>query len=510
VIPIETEVVRLQNTLTHDLLRFVPELLLVLGIVGALFAKLFAAFARVHMVRLAIPLVIAAFGIAVSDWMSTDIFRGLLRIDAFANFFRAFLLLAAALALLLARFTRLPDAEDSADFTTLVLGATLGMMLMVSANHLLVVFLAVEMASLPSYVLAGFLKGKSRSSEAALKYVVFGAAASGSMLYGISLLVGRLGTASLPEMASRASILIHSDQFDLPFAAALMLIMIGLGYKLAVVPFQFWLPDVFEGAAAEVAAILAVASKAAAFGLAVRLAFNLSALVPNQPFRESHVVAFGVLAILSATFGNLGAYAQTNLQRLLAYSTIAHAGYMLLAVACLKPAAVAALLFYLIGYLPMTIGAFAIVAFLRGDPGGATVDSCRGLLRRSPLLGVAMLVFLFGLLGLPPLVGFAGKFQIFAAVYRTANEVSPGQPWLGSFLRVLFAAGIANTVIGAGYYLKLMKTIAFDDPETDRPLAVGPAAQAFVAVLAASVLAAGLMWDPLLDLAREAANGLDR
>ncbi len=508
--PIETEIVRLENTLAHDLLRFLPELLLVFGIVGALLAKFFAALARVHLVRLAIPLVVAAFGLALSDWMTTDLFRGLLRFDAFANFLRAFLLLAAALALFLARSTDSPGVADSADFVVLVLGATLGMMLMVSANHLLMVFLAIEMASLPSYVLAGFRKDRSRAGEAALKYVVFGAAASGALLYGISLLVGRLGTASLADLATSASIAIIADTFDLPFAAALFLILVGLGYKLAVVPFQFWLPDVFEGASAAVAAILAVASKAAAFGLLVRLAFCFTAVQPNPPLREGFAVVFGTLAILSMTFGNLAAYAQTNLQRLLAYSTIAHAGVMLLAVACLQPYAVGALLYYLLGYLSMTIGAFAIAAILQNEPGGATLDSCRGLLRRSPALGVAAVVFLFGLLGLPPLAGFAGKFQVFSALFHAAREVAPREPWLADFLRIAFALGILNTLLGAGYYLKLLKAIALDEPTDDRPLPVGSATIAFVVVLALAVLAVGLAWDPLVALADASTLNQDR
>ncbi|MBX3397678.1 MAG: NADH-quinone oxidoreductase subunit N [Gemmataceae bacterium] len=508
-IPIETEVVRLQNSLAHDLLRFVPELLLVLGIAGSLFAKFFTVFARIPMVRLAIPLVVAAFGITLSDWMTTDLFRGLLRFDGFANLLRAFLLLTAMLALVLARIAGRPDVDDSADFVALVLGATLGMMLMVSANHLLMVFLAIEMASLPSYVLVGFRKGHARASEAALKYVVYGAAASGSLLYGISLIVGRLGTASLSDLATNASIAIIAETFDLPFAAALFLILVGLGYKLAVVPFQFWLPDVFEGATAAVAAILAVASKAAALGLVVRLTFCFTAVQPNPPLREGFAAVFATLAVLSMTIGNLAAYAQSNLHRLLAYSTIAHAGVMLLAVACLQPYAVTALLYYLLGYLPMTIGIFTIAAILRDQTGEATLESSRGLLRRSPALGIAAIVFLFGLLGLPPLAGFAGKFQIFASLFYTADE-AVRTPWLAMFLRVAFVIAILNTVVAAGYYLKLIKAIALDEPVTDRPIVVGFAASAFAIVLAAAVLAVGLAWDPLLALINVSTVNLER
>lgn len=516
-IPIETEVVRLQNTLSHDLLRFVPELLVCLGILGSLFAKLFRVVAGVHVVPWAIAIVVVAFGVALSDWMSTDIFRGLLRIDKFATYLRAFLLLAAALTLVLARLTDLPDAEDSADFVALVLGGTLGMMLMVSANHLLMVFLAIEMASLPGYVLAAFRKGNGRASEAALKYVVYGAAASGILLYGISLLSGQFGTGSLPEVSVRMSIALHAENFDLPLAAALLMILVGLGFKLAIFPFHFWLPDVFEGASAEVGAILAVASKAAAVGLILRLVFTLLGNFPIQHIQESVGVLLGTLAVLTATYGNVAALAQSNLQRLLAYSTIAHAGYMLMAVACLKIPAIAAVLFYLVGYLPMTLGAFAVVAVLHKYSGTQTLDSCHGLVKRSPVLGIALAVFLFSLLGLPPFAGFAGKFQIFAAIYSSGvDRTQSGHPWLGTFFWFVLGAGIVNTVIGAGYYLKVLKAIAFDEPkEVDEkgnaiPLGEGVAVQVYLALLAAAVVAAGIAWDPLINLARWAASGMDR
>lgn len=516
-IPIETEVVRIQNTIVHDLLRFVPELLLCVGIAASLFAKLFRATARVHVVPWAIGLVVVAFGIAISDWMNTEIFRGLLRIDIFSNFFRAFLLLAAALALALSRLTGLPDAEDSADYVTLVLGSTLGMMLMVTANNLIVIFLAIEMASLPGYVLAGFHKGRAKAGEAALKYVVYGAAASGILLYGMSLLAGQFGTASLPDLAARTTVALYLENFELPLATALLMVFVGLGFKLALVPFHFWMPDVFEGASAEVAAILAVASKAAAIGLLLRLAITLFATFPILHLRESIGVLLGSLAILTATYGNVAALAQTNLQRLLAYSTIAHAGYMLMAAACLKAPGTAAAMFYLVGYLPMTMGAFATVAVLRGLTGETSLDSCRGLVKRSPAVGIALAVFLFSLLGLPPLAGFVGKFQVFAAVYGTGTELSQtSRPWIGTFFWFVLGAGVVNTVIGAAYYLKILKAIAFDDPAAvdekgnPIPLGEGMAVRIYLGLLVLAVFAVVVVWDPLAALTWRASIGMDR
>ncbi|QEL14285.1 NADH-quinone oxidoreductase subunit N [Limnoglobus roseus] len=507
--PLDAELARLDATLAHDLLRFGPELLLCLGIVGSLFAKLFRAATRVQLVPFALLLTLVALGLVASDAQDSAVFGGLLRLDSFANFFRVFLLLTAALVLALTRLTGLPDATDSADFVTLLLGGTLGMMLMASANHLIMVFLAIEMASLPSYVLAGFLKGKGRSSEAALKYVVYGAAASGVMLYGISLLVGQLGTAYLPSAAESLGAAFRSGGFSLSLTAGLLFLFVGLGFKLAVLPFQFWLPDVFEGAAAEVGAMLAVASKAAAVGLTLRLLFVLFQHVPIPAVTETVSAALAGVAVLTATLGNVAALVQTNLKRLLAYSTIAHAGYMLMAIACIQRPAAAAVLFYLAGYLPMTLGAFAVVAVLRSLTGSEEIDAARGLLKRSPVLGVCTAVFLFSLLGVPPLAGFAGKFQVFTAVYRTgAFHAAGGHPWLGTLFNVVLAAGVVNTVVSAGYYLKVLKAVALDDPTDETPLGEGVAVRLYLLLLTAAVVVVGVWWDPLTDLTWRAAVGL--
>src|SRR4051812_45263644 len=375
-----------------------------------------------------------------------EIFTGMLVYDSFSIFIRSALLLFAVLFLFFTKISGIPDHDDGPDIYSLVLGATLGMCLMATANHLLMVFLGVEMASVPSYVLAGILKGRRQASEAALKYSVYGAGTAGVMLYGISLLAGLLNTAHLPTMAQVLAEKMHmlgtSEQLVLAFGA--LMISVGIAFKLSAVPFHFWCPDVFEGATAEVNAFLSVASKAAALALLVRVAVGLGTIAPHSHLPGEHTAAMtgsGVLgaesfaiekehlppksegplavaylsaeepvkaneaksvsdvaashatsealapvrdftakliaffAILTCTFGNLAAYGQTNIKRLLAYSTIAHAGYMMMAIAAImglagintagaKDAA-AALGIYIGVYLFMNLGAFAVVAFLR-------------------------------------------------------------------------------------------------------------------------------------------------
>lgn len=501
---------KLQTALGDDLLVFLPELALCAGVVALLLARLVPALDRVHLggvavVALAVALFAGGYQLH-DDGYAGPYFAGMLTADAWGGCVRLIVLAAALLTVVLTRLTGIPDAADSADFYALLLGGTLGMSLMTSASHLLMVFVAVEMASVPGYALAGFLKGKRTGSEAALKYVVYGAAASGVMLYGITLLAGTFGTGALGDVAAG----IAQRGLDLPVLAGLAFTLVGLGFKLAAVPFQFWCPDVFEGAAAEVAAFLSVASKAGAIGLTGRLLFTLHAAHHGDWTIPANLgVGVAVVAMLTVTFGNLAAFAQTNLKRLLAYSTIAHAGYMLMALAVMTHASAAAVLYYLAAYVAMNTGAFAVVALVRNATGSEDIGAFRGLVRRSPLLAVAMTLFLASLLGLPPLAGFAGKFQVFAAVYEAATTATAsGPPGLGAVFFALLAVGAANTAVSAYYYLKVARAMLLDEPAEsvgDEPKA-GVGAAIFLTALVAFLVVAGVVWEPLMALTDRAAG----
>ncbi len=521
-LPSPAAVDALRAGLAADLGAFTPELAVAGGVVLLLLARLTPALDRVQLWPVAVLSVGGALVALFNppDHVPATLFSGLLAADSFAVYAKAVALAAALLAVLLTALTGLPDRDDSGDFYVLLLGGTLGMMLMTAANHLLMVFLAVEMASLPGYALAGFLKGRRTGGEAALKYVVFGAAASGVMLYGISLLAGISGTGSLPAVAAEVAGRLRTGGFDPVLVAGLLFLGVGLAFKLAAVPAHFWCPDVFEGAAAEVAGFLSVASKAAAVALAARLLASL-----HDPLPGTVGVVVGVVAAVTVTFGNLAAFGQTNLKRLLAYSTIAHAGYMLLALSTLRSEGVAAVLFYLAGYVALNMGAFAAVAFIRNRTGSEELDACRGLMGRSPLLAGAFAVFLLGLLGLPPLAGFAGKFQVFAAVWDASRAAAAGgNANLGTFYAVLLAVGAVNTVASAYYYLNVVRVMVLEvpSPEVSSPkseagpsgdlgledlrLETGPSA--YLAGLVAVVLALGVVWNPLTAAADRAATGL--
>src|SRR6476469_940934 len=495
---------------------------------------------------------------AIGEARRQEIFTGMLVYDSMTVFFRMFLLAFAFLFIILVRITGLADKQDGQDFYTLLLGSTLGMCLMASANHLMTIFLSVEMASVPSYVLAGIIKGRRRSSEASLKYAVYGAGAAGVMLYGISLLAGLTGSAHLPTIAAKLA------SMDSPglvargegggtlmvLVLAGLMIAVGLAFKLAAVPFHFWCPDVFEGAAAEVDAFLSVASKGAALALLLRVAIGIStagvpatpttaataphsvpahmvafqsppaaaatptapsatAQAPLYPVRNFIVLLLAIMAAVTCTFGNLVAYGQTNIKRMLAYSTIAHAGYMIMAVAAAvhmagtNPTgareAVAALLFYLVAYVFMNLGAFAIVAFLRNALGTEEIADYAGLVRSAPITSVMFTAILVSLIGIPPMVGFIGKFAIFNSL------VTAGGPWM---IGLLVIAGI-NTAISLLYYLRVAKVICIDAEPMDRgPVSIGLVPAVYVLVVAIPVILYGVLPSRILELARAASEQL--
>ncbi|MCH8921770.1 MAG: NADH-quinone oxidoreductase subunit N [Planctomycetes bacterium] len=502
----------------------------------------------------------------LGDLKQYELFTRLLVYDSMTVFFRGLLMSFAVLFVIFTKISGIPDRQDATDFYCLVLGSIIGMCLMVSANHLLIVFLGIEMASVPSYVLAGMLRGNRKSSEASLKYVIFGAGTAGVMLYGISLLAGVLGSVHIPTMARNLAELLQTggvalEQQSVVLALGGLMLMVGLAFKLSAVPFHFWCPDVFEGASAEVNAFLSVASKAAALALLVRVAIGFSyisdvpqvtviddnraaassSLAPapgsaslmsvteksaaddisrrslNQslaPVRKFIVMLVGFLAMITCTFGNLAAYAQTNVKRLMAYSSIAHAGYMMMAVAAAvhlsgtdteaARSAVASLILYLSIYFFMNLGAFAIIAFLRNARLGEEIRDYAGLVYTSPGLAICFVAILMSLIGMPPLGGFIGKFRIFAALY---NAGLAGSPWLLTML----AVGGINTVISLYYYLRLAKTMTIEEPSEDRlPVAVPITSPGgvFVVLMTLPVVGLGIWWEMIHTWVVAAASGL--
>ena len=538
------DISKLTAELSRQMLSFLPEFIVCFTIVLLLLLRLFGRSKRSHLGHVALLMTVAALGVSVLQWMAIglgkgaddsginsilkgfrsfdeagqsfdsraeELFSGLIVYDRLTVALKMFLLAFTGLIMWLSLLTGIPDREDSADFNVLLLGGTLGMMLMASSNHLLMIWIAIEMASLPSYALVGFLKGRRQSSEAALKYVVYGGGAAGVMLYGISLLAGKFGTGYVPDLAKAYFAASAAGAFDPIVLLGTLFVLIGIGFKLAAVPFHFWCPDVFEGASAEVAGYLSVASKGAALALLARLTMTFAGFEPlardldaKQAIRFL-VPALAFFAALTATFGNLAAYLQTNLKRLLAYSTIAHAGYMMMALTPLTADGVKAMLFYLVAYLFMNLGAFAIVAFLRNQTGSEDLSDYRGLVRRSPWMVITLCVFLLSLLGIPPLVGFYAKFQVFAVLYDSSRlYTAQGEPGLGSLLFGLLVVGGLNTVLSLVYYIKVLKVMIVEgrveDMEggTPTPIPEPAGPRVFALLTAFAVLALGVVVTPVV------------
>lgn len=564
----------ISDTVQKSLPLFGPELVLCATIVILLLTRVLPLFNRIPPAWIALLGALAALVAAVpaeglgslADIKRQELFTGMLVYDGMTAYFRLFLAAFAVLFVILSQLTGIADREDGQDYYSLVFGAIIGMCVMASANHLLALFLGIEMASVPSYVLAGVVKGRRRSSEAALKYAVYGAGAAGIMLYGASLLAGLLGTAHFPTIAQQLI------AFDLPtriadreltvmvLALAGLMIGVGLCFKLSAVPFHFWCPDVFEGASAEVGGFLSVASKAAALALLVRVGLGLTYEAPNNakiatppprvattagdidvapiqfvaqqqdaapaeaapttsspakaspmaPVRSFIVTLIAIVSIVTCTFGNLAAYGQRNIKRMLAYSTIAHAGFMMMPVAAAvalvglgnKTAAseaISGLLLYATIYLFMNLGAFAIVAFLRNSMQSEEIKDYAGLIDRSPLVAVAFTTILFSLVGLPPLAGFWPKLRVLQSLYESHN----------SLLMFVMVAAAANTAISLIYYLRVAKTMCMDrQPDTSRPVALGFFQSAFVLAMTVPVVLYGLDPERIARWTQQAAVGL--
>ncbi|MBI3818624.1 MAG: NADH-quinone oxidoreductase subunit N [Planctomycetes bacterium] len=396
---------------------------------------------------------------------------GCVAVDRFATLFKLFAvgsLIFVVLFTLLGKRTR---REGFSEFYFILLCAGLGAFFLASTYHLLMMFLGLELLSISSYVLTGYYKGNRRSGEAALKYVIFGAVASGVMLYGFTLIYGLTGSLDLLEISEKQLL---RAQFEagpsgyVPISIAVAMCFAGFAYKISIAPFHFWTPDVYEGAPTPVTTFLAVASKGSGFAAMLRFLSAGFLVDPNLPGNEAmmgygvkigHLVA--LLAAVTMTLGNLAALQQTNLKRMLAYSSIAHAGYILMGVATMNDEGFKSVLFYLVAYYFMNLGAFGAVIYFANTTSGEEIDDLRGLGWRAPVVGVTFIIFLVALVGLPPTSGFVGKYNLFVAAIRN------GYQWLA------VVAGL-NTAISLFYYFRIAKAMYLRDPDEGRFKTVTP------------------------------------
>lgn len=470
------------------MLAVLPEILL-LALAGVLLAIDMLPSPRRHQLlgwvtAAGLALILAAaFLYSQPDADQALIFGGMLRHDWPAFTFTVLAIFAAAITALIS--TGAEDLSRRGEYYALLVVSTLGMSLMASAADLIMIFLAIETTSIPLYVLAGFLKGDRKSTEAGIKYFLFGAMTSAVLLYGLSLLYGFTGETNLYMLAQNESL------SPWVLGAAAMLVLVGFGFKVAAAPFHFWTPDVYEGAPTPITAFISTASKAAGFAVLVR--FMLAAF----PAIEGEWTAvLAAMATITMTLGNLLAIPQKNIKRLLAYSSIAHAGYAMIGLIALSEFGAASVTFYLIAYVVTNLAAFTVVILFARSAGSEQIADYAGLSRRSPGVALALLVALLSLSGMPPLAGFVAKFYVFAAA------VQSGWIWLAF-------VGVLNSIIGLYYYMTILKVVyLYRSEEEDKPIAV-PGAYAFaLSVCVVAIVLIGTLSAPWLTWTVNAARSL--
>src|ERR1700727_273368 len=449
---------------TVDYIRILPELVLTaFGIVVMMADPLLkpgASRKGLGLIALAGTIAAIAATFCQIAWSARDSqfatpgWFGMVRVNSFAIFFH--LLIPAISAICILASLEYLDAQNirSGEYYALILFGAVGMALMSSAVELVLIFIALEISSISTYILTGFRRNEASSSESSLKYFLLGSFATAFFLYGVALMFGATGSTNIDLISQK----LQAGPVQVLVYVAMSLMFVGLGFKVAAAPFHIWTPDVYEGAPAPIVGFMSTAPKAAAFAVLLRVVFAI-----NAPGRYWLI---WVAAALSMTLGNVGALVQTNIKRLLAYSSIAHAGYLLVAFAMTTPensqAGISAAMFYTAAYAAMNVGAFAVVShFANADERYVTLEDYAGLGRTSPMLAATFTIFLLSLIGIPMTGGFFAKFYVFSAALK-ANLV-----WLGLI-------GFMNSAIGAYYYLRIIVMMYMRESRRDVPVTPVP------------------------------------
>jgi NADH-quinone oxidoreductase subunit N len=421
----------------------------------------------------------------------TSTLGGMVRFDWLGFFFKLlFMFAGAATALLLMDNEKVGRRGEA---YVLLLASLLGMCLMAASSNLVMLYLAIETTSIPLYVLAGFMVGDNKSAEAGFKYLLFGVLTSTFMLYGFSLVFGFSGTTDVYQLAEMYKV---GELSPLTAFAVLALILVGIGFKVSIVPFHFWAPDVYEGAPTPIAGFLSTASKAAGFAVLLRLFF---VAFPSPALAPSWTIALAILSAVTMTVGNLLALPQTNIKRLLAFSSVAHAGYVMIGVVAFSKLGAASVVFYLAAYIVTNLLAFGIVMAFSKVTGLEDLKDYAGMSRRNPALALMMLAAFLSLTGMPPFGGFVAKVFVFAA------GMQAGYVWL-------VVLGIINSIIGVYYYLSALKYVYLyrmpNEDEENHPVPLTRPYAIALTVLAIGVILLGTVFAPWFGWATEAARYL--
>ena len=473
---------------SSDLAGITPEIILTITALCVLSLEMMrVSRSSVSLLLSSLGLVIAGIVVIQGNIGSGDLFGGMLKLNQYSVFFDILYLLIGLLTLIFSQgYLMKKGAEFRGEYPALILFSVIGMMLMTRANDLVILFLGLELLSLSLYVLVGFLRDNLLSNEAGLKYLLLGAFATGFFLFGAALTYGATGTTNYNEIASAVSsgtILSH-----LYLSLGIGLLLIGFAFKVALVPFHMWSPDVYQGAPTPITGFLCTAPKAAAFGALIKL--FIIAFPGVYPQWQN---IFWILAALTMSVGNISALMQSNVKRMLAFSSISHAGYLVLGVLVLDSVGLSAVLFYLVIYSVMNLGSFAIISAVEKEERGLRFEDYRGLATRHPWLAAAMTLFMISLAGFPPTAGFIAKYGLFSAA------VANGYIWL-----VVIA--VINTLVSVYYYIRLIVNMYMEEEgKALYPVSTMPA-RMLIGILAIFVIIFGVAPGYLLEMAAEAGN----
>lgn len=449
----------------------------------------------------------ALIGVAISGFalyrifgIQSDAFGGMIRLDLFGSFFKLLFLINAAIAIFISmRYLDIED-EQGGEYYSLILYATVGMMFMAAAVDLITIFISLELMAICEFILVGYLRGDRRSNEAAMKFFLLGAFSTGLLLYGMSLLYGLSGSTRLDEIAKALDAGAAKNPMML---VAMITLIAGLGFKIALVPFHMWCPDTYEGAPTSVTAFISVGPKAAAFAVLFRIFFYGLGSVATDP---AYLLLLSVIAVLTMTWANLAALTQTNIKRLLAYSTISHAGFLLLGLIAGKDyGGISAVAIYLFMYAFMNLGAFTVVVMLRRHGlAGDNISDLNGLVTKNPGAAIMMAIFMASLAGLPPTAGFLAKYWIFAALIEAYLKTN------AAYLIALAVIGVINSVVAFYYYWLVVRAMFLIDATDEVKLTFSPGVVTALAVTCIVTLGIILYPDPIFKLAGEASKSFLR
>lgn len=424
---------------------------------------------------------------------------GLFKLDMFAAVMM-FLFLGVTFFVLLISPASSEVSNHSGEYYSLLLVATAGMLFVAASENLLTIFVGVECVSITSYALVALKKNDPRSSEAAVKYLIIGGLSSGLALYGISMIYGLTGSINIADVSAAIATM---DKFSLPFAIAMIAMIAGYGFKISAVPFHMWAPDVYEGAATPVSMFLSTGSKKMGFVVLFKIFFVLFALSASGFAVGEMQYVFAFIAAITMTVGNIVAISQKNIKRMLAYSSIAQAGYILIALAVMSEYALTGGIFHMITHVFMKGGAFIVVAALITAGLGENISDYKGLAKRAPLVAAAMLLFLFSLAGIPPLAGFASKFVLFSGAIVIDGVVQSQWIWL-AFVAIL------NSAISLYYYARVVKAMYIEKGESEEKLVIRKSHLAAILLCVVFVIAIGLYPEPVIKICEMAASTLFR